>query len=89
MFASVLKRIRVRYFFGEVDCVNLPLILTSSIELDQLHTALKRGYTMSSSETWVVFSSHGQKVQTFRGTQSMLQAQNYANMIGGTYHCTS
>lgn len=89
MIASILKRAHFRYFVGEEDCANPPLILISSIKLDHLDTALERGITMSSSEVWVVYSTSGIKVRTFRGTQSMLQAQDYARIIGGTAQCTN
>lgn len=88
MIASILKRAHFRYFLGEEDRVNSPFILISGIKLDHLDITL-RGITMSSSEVWVVYSTSGIKVRTFRGTQSMLQAQDYARIIGGTAQCTN
>lgn len=89
MIASILKRAHFRYFLGEEDRVNSPFILISGIKIDHLDTALERGITMSSSEVWVVYSPSGIKVRTFRGSQSMLQAQDYARIIGGTAQCTN
>lgn len=79
---------RFKNFDGEADNANLFQLLMKRMESDRFQSFLERRNAMASSETWVVYGPQGQQVKTFTGTQSMLAAQNYARMIGGTAHCT-